>query len=180
MTRPFHAVNILTGIKEARVMEDGRTCAELIKKAKHPLLIVGPRILVESLGEKRLVDYALDLASAADIPICATAHTKKTLLEKGCTPDCSYDLVEIVNSLKKKEWQGVRGEGTHDLVLFLGFRTDLEEACLSTLKHYAPHLKTMTIDRFYYPNANYSSANIRKDEKWKDLLEETILNLREN
>jgi acetyl-CoA decarbonylase/synthase complex subunit epsilon len=63
--------------------------------------------------------------------------------------------------------------------MFLGFRTDLGEQGLSTLKHFAPHLKTMTLCKFYYPNASYSLPNIRKDEKWKELLDNLIAKLKE-
>ena len=159
MSRSYHGVNMIVGVKEARVLETGKKAADLVKKAKHPLLVIGARVLDEELASRLLVDISLDLATAADIPICATSHTKKTLVEKGNVPDCSYELVEIVNSLKKEEWQGVRGEGAHDLVLFQGIRADLEGTCLSTLKHFAPHLKTMTIDKFFYPHADYSTPN---------------------
>lgn len=171
---PFHAVNVFTGIKAARTVKDGADYAELIKKAKRSLLVVGPRCLNGSLGGKSLLDWALEISGAADIPICATAHTQKDLLEKGYTPECSYDIIEILSSLKNPEWQGVKGEGNHDLVLFFGIRTDLANAGLSTLKHYAPHLKTMTLDNYYFPQANYSMPNILKEKKWQEFLDKMI------
>ncbi|MEJ2740888.1 MAG: carbon monoxide dehydrogenase beta subunit family protein, partial [Dehalococcoidia bacterium] len=68
----------------------------------------------------------------------------------------------------------VKGEGNHDLVLFLGIRTDLATQGLSTLKHFAPHLKTMTLCKYYYPHASYSLTNYRKDDKWKEFLDTLI------
>jgi len=50
---------------------------------------------------------------------------------------------------------------------------------LSTLKHYARHLKTMTLCKYYYPHASYSLPNL-KDGKWKEFLESLITNLKEN
>jgi acetyl-CoA decarbonylase/synthase complex subunit epsilon len=86
--------------------------------------------------------------------------------------DCVYDVVEVVNALKDPEWKGARGEGNHDLVIFFGVRSDFQEQCLSVLKHFAyKHLKTMTLDRYYFPHANFSLNNVRKDEKWKGFLE---------
>ncbi|GAG03392.1 unnamed protein product, partial [marine sediment metagenome] len=108
-----------------------------------------------------------------------TAHTKKKLLELGVEPASSYDIIEILNHLKDPEWQGVNKEGNHDLVMFLGIRTDLGEQGLSTLKHYAPHLKSMTLCKYYYPHANYSLPNFRKDAQWKEFLEKLITNLKE-
>jgi acetyl-CoA decarbonylase/synthase complex subunit epsilon len=180
MVMPFHKVNVPTGTKFARLVEDGAVYAELIKKAQRPLLIVGPRCLRESLDGKLLLDWAIEIAQTAGIPICATAHTKKGLLERGIPPECSYDIIEILNSLKNDRWRGVKGEGNHDLVVLIGSRSDLASAGLSTLKHYASHLKTMTVDKYYYPNADYSSPNFIKDKKWVEFLRAMIDNLAQN
>ena len=175
---PFHRVNVLTGIKAARIIEDPSEYAAFIQKAKRPLLILGPLLCEWSLDGKLLIDYALEIAKAADIPICATAHVKAKLTELGVTPDSVYDAVEIANALKDPDWRGVRKEGNHDLVLFFGIRSDLAEQTLSVLKHFAPHLKTMTLCKFYYPNANYYLPNFRKDKQWKAFLEDLIADLK--
>jgi len=175
---PFHRVNVMTGIKAARVIEDPSQYADFIQKAKRPLLVLGPLLSEWSLDGKLVIDYALEIAKAANIPICATAQVKAKLTELGVTPDSVYDAVEIANALKDPDWRGVRKEGNHDLVLFFGIRTDLAEQTLSVLKHFAPHLKTMTLCKFYYPNANYSLPNFRKDEKWKAFLEDLIADLK--
>ncbi|TET45036.1 MAG: CO dehydrogenase/acetyl-CoA synthase complex subunit epsilon [Dehalococcoidia bacterium] len=175
---PFHRVNVLTGIKAARIIEDPSEYAAFIQKAKRPLLILGPLLSEWSLDGKLLIDYALEIAEAADIPICATAHVKAKLTELGVTPDTVYDAVEIANALKDPDWRGVKKEGNHDLVLFFGIRSDLAEQTLSVLKHFAPHLKTMTLCKFYFPNANYSLPNFRKDKQWKAFLEDLIADLK--
>ena len=174
---PFHHVNILTGTKSARLIEDAGEYAHLIKRAKRPLLVIGPRTLTMYLDGKLLLEYAVDIAQTLDIPICATAHTQKKLIELGVEPASNYDIIEILNRLKEPEWKGVKGEGNHDLVMFLGIRTDLAEQGLSTLKHFAPHLKTMTLCKYYYPHASYSLTNL-KDGKWKEFLEALIANLK--
>ncbi len=179
ITLPYHHVNTLTGTKAARLIEEPGEYAHLIKRAKRPLLVIGPRTLTMSLDGRLLLEYAIDIAKALNIPICATAHTKKKLLELGVEPDSSYDIIEILNHLKDPGWQGVKKEGNHDLVMFLGIRTDLGEQGLSTLKHFAPHLKTMTLCKYFYPNASYSLPNFRKDDKWKEFLETMIANLKD-
>ena len=179
ITLPYHRVNVLTGTKAARIIEDAEEYAHLIKRARRPLLVLGPRILTMTLDGRLLAEYAVDIANSIDIPICATAHTNKKLLELGVEPASTYDITEIINHLKDPEWQGVKKEGNHDLVMFLGIRTDFATQALSTLKHYAPHLKTMTLCKYYYPNANYSLPNFRKDAQWKEFLEKLITNLKE-
>lgn len=168
---PYHRVNILTGTRTAALVEDPKEYARLIKKAQRPLLVLGPKLLSINLGDRLLLDYALEFAKISKIPICATAQVVSKLKEKGITPDSEYDLVEIINALRRPDWKGVKGEGNHDLVLFFGIRTDLAEQGLSVLKHFAPHLKTMTLCKYFYPHADYSLPNIRKDEKWKEFLE---------
>jgi acetyl-CoA decarbonylase/synthase complex subunit epsilon len=177
MPNPRHLVNILTGVKGAQEMKEAAPLVKIIKKAARPLLVIGPQALEVQVNGRPFIEYLVELARAGKIPICATAHTKKKLLELGVTPESTYDLIEIINSLKDPAWKGVKGEGCHDLVLFGGVRTDLGNQGLSALKHFAPHLKTMTLCKYYYPHANFSLPNYRKNEEWKALLEELIKGL---
>jgi acetyl-CoA decarbonylase/synthase complex subunit epsilon len=178
MPQPHHLINILTGVKGAQEMKDPQPLAQIIKRAARPLLVIGAQALEQSIGGRSFIEYLVEIAQAGKIPICATAHTKKRLLELGITPESSYDLLEIINSLKDPLWKGVKGEGCHDLVIFGGVRTDLGNQGLSTLKHFAPHLKTMTLCKYYYPNAAFSLPNFRKDEEWKAFLEALIAALK--
>ena len=177
-TVPLHRVNVLTGIKSARQIEDAAEYGKLIKKAKRPLLVLGPLLVKGSLDGRLLMEYAFEIAKSASIPICATAHVKGKMIEAGVKPDSEYDVVEIINALKDPDWIGVKKEGNHDLVIFFGIRSDFAEQGLSVLKHFAPHLKTMTLCKFYFPNADYSLPNIRKDEQWKEFLETLISDLK--
>ena len=158
MVMPLHRVNVLTGTKSAKVIEDASEYAALIKKAKRPLLVLGPK-LTESIEGKLLLDFALEIAKTANIPTCSTAHIKGKMKELGVKPDIEYDVVEIVNHLKDQAWHGVKKEGNHDLVIFFGIRSDLGNQGLSSLKHFAPHLKTMTLCKYVFPHADYSLPN---------------------
>jgi acetyl-CoA decarbonylase/synthase complex subunit epsilon len=125
---PRHRVNVLTGLKSAKLIEDPAEYADLIKKAKRPLLVVGP-LLLASMGDgKSLMQYALDIAKTGSIPICATAQTRGKMVELGVEPECVYDVVEIVNALKDPSWQGVKKEGNHDLVMILATRAFLRSS----------------------------------------------------
>jgi len=179
MVTPFHRVNVLTGVKSAIILDGAAEYAALIKQAKRPLLVLGPKLLDEKLGGKLLLEWALEIAKATSLPICATAHVKGKLVPLGVKPESELDAVEIVNHLKDPKWQGVKKEGNHDLVIFFGFRTDFGNQSLSVLKHFAPHLKTMTLCKYVFPNADYSLPNFRKDEDWQTFLEELISGLKE-
>ncbi len=176
MRTPFFKVNVLTGLKGAKVMEDPKVCADIIKKAKRPLLVIGPRAVEHYIGDQLHLEYCLRLARQAGLPICATAHVKKKMVELGTLPDSVYDIIEIVHHLKFQDWKGVKKEGNHDLVIFSGVRCDLAEQGLSTLKHFAPHLKTMALCRFSHPNADYALP-ILNAEQWKNYWNDLLRNL---
>jgi acetyl-CoA decarbonylase/synthase complex subunit epsilon len=178
MVIPLHRVNVLTGTKSGIAIDSAQDYADLICRAKRPLLVIGPLLLASLPDGKLLLEYALDIAKAAGIPICATAQTKGKIVELGVQPDCVYDVVEIINALKDPDWKGVKKEGNHDLVIFFGIRADLGNQGLSTLKHFAPHLKTMTLCKHYFPHANYSLPNFKKDTDWQEFLEKLIANLK--
>ena len=74
---PYHSVNTMTGTKYARLIEDPGEYAHLIKRATRPLLVIGSWALTRSLAGKLVIDYAVEIAKTLNIPICATAHTKK-------------------------------------------------------------------------------------------------------
>lgn len=177
MVMPYYKVNVLVGTKAAKVIADPAEGAAIIDKAKNPLYVLGEEVIATPVGDKLLIDFALEIAKARDIPICATAHVKKKMLELGVKPDSVYDIIEIVHFLKDKEWSGVRGKGYHDLVLFTGVRCDLAERGLSTLKHFAPHLKTFAICRRSHPNADFAVPVLVKVDKWREYLEELIRTL---
>lgn len=177
MVMPYYKVNVLTGTKAAKVISDPAEGAAIINKAKNPLYVFGPEVIATPVGDRLLIDYALEIAKARDIPICATAHVKRKMLELEVMPDCTYDIIEIVHFLKDKEWSGVRDKGYHDLVLFTGVRCDLAERGLATLKHFAPHLKTFAVCRRSHPNADFAVPVIIKGGKWCEYLEGLIVAL---
>jgi len=180
MTSPYYRVNTARYTKVARVIGEPADWAHLIKAAKRPLFVIGPQTLEHKIGEKLHLEHCLEPAKAANVPVCATAHTKKRISELGVTPESSYDTVEIINAPKDQNWEGVRQEGNHDLVIFSGIRCDFVERGRATLKHFAPHLKTMALCRYGHPNADYVLPITRDDKRWKEFLEGLIAALREH
>ena len=178
MVMPLHRVNVLTGTKGAKVIDNAEEYAAIIKKAQRPLLVLGPRCVELKLDGKAVIEYGVEIAKVRNIPICATSQVKGKLTEMGVKPESTLEVVEIINRLKDPEWKGLKKEGNHDLVIFLGFRTDLGNQGLSTLKHFAPHLKTMTLCKYVYPNADYSLPNFRKDAQWKTFMDSLLENVK--
>lgn len=154
---------VIAGPKQALLVTP-ETAEMMIEKAKRPLLVIGPLI-----NDSPAQGLSTKIAAKWDIPIVSTGDAFKSLREAGVTSR-AYGLVEIVNLLKDPDWEGVNGEGQHDLVIFIGVIYYMGSQGLSTLKHFAPHVTTLTLCRFFHSNADASFPNM-KDEQWIKYLE---------
>jgi acetyl-CoA decarbonylase/synthase complex subunit epsilon len=159
----------IAGPKKALVITKPEVVAAMIKKAKHPILIVGHKAAEIELGDKNLIDYMIELAKKANIPVVATAHMIREFLKRGYTPAGWMPAVDIGNRLTDPEWSGLDGKGPYDLALFVGLPYYMEWTILSGLKHFAPNLKTVTLDNVYHPHANSSFPNISEKVWMKNL-----------
>jgi acetyl-CoA decarbonylase/synthase complex subunit epsilon len=149
----------------------GDVVAKLIKGAKRPLLVVGGEALREKWGGKLLIDFVAELAKAG-VPVVATAHTYKALRERGVEPAAIMTVADVTNRLQDPSWS-VDGKGVHDLAIFVGISYQLQSQMLSTLKHFATHLRTISLDRYFHPNATFSMPNLKQDE-WEQVLNNVI------
>ncbi len=149
---------VIAGPKQALLVTP-ETAEMMLQKAKRPLMVIGPLI-----NDSPVQTLATQIAEKWNIPIVSTGDAFKSLNEAGVSSK-SYGVVEIVNLLKDQDWKGINGEGNHDLVIFIGVIYYIGSQGLSTLKHFAPHLKTLTICKFFHSNADASFPNM-KDEEW--------------
>jgi acetyl-CoA decarbonylase/synthase complex subunit epsilon len=132
----------------------------MIKKAKHPILVVGHKVAEIDLEDRKLIDFIVDFAQKTKIPVVATAHTVSEFLKRSYRPAGWMPAVDIGNRLVDPEWKGIDGKGQHDLALFVGLPYYMELTILSGLKHYASNLKTVTLDNVYHSHASWSFPNI--------------------
>lgn len=154
---------VIAGPKQALLVTP-ETAEMMLKKAKRPLMIMGPLV-----KDSPVLPLAVQIAEKWNIPLVSTGDMFKTL--NGADIESKpYGVVEIVNLLKDPDWEGINGEGQHDLVLFIGVIYYIGSQGLSTLKHFAPHLKTLTLCKFFHSNADASFPNM-KDEEWIKYLE---------
>lgn len=144
----------------------------LIQSASRPLLIVGAKLLDIEVRGRKLIDYAIELGRKG-VHVVTTAHVIGEFLRRNYSPDASMPLANITDRLKDIDWKGVDGEGRYDLVVFLGFHYYLESQMLSTLKHFAPSIRRISLDREFQPNAEFSFPNLNEDI-WKEELERIV------
>ncbi len=150
---------------------NSKVAVDLIRKAKRPLLIVGAESTEVEVKGRKLIDYAVELSKR--VPVLTTAHIIGEFLKRGCQPQGSMPLSNITDRLRDAGWMGLDGKDHYDLVIFMGIHYYFESQMLSTLKHFAPTVKTVSLDRGYQPNANFSFPNLR-EEDWREELEKIV------
>lgn len=146
-------------------MKEPAQLAKILKKAERPLIVVGALAdQIEVYDGKTLLDLLIELGQK--IPIVATSNISKAFLDKGYKPAAIMTAVNITNRLSDPEWKGLDGKGPYDVVVYTGMTIYLELQMLSRLKNYT-NIKTISLERFFIPNASIGLANLKVD-KWKE------------
>ena len=150
-----------------------KMAALTIKQSKRPLFIIGS--LLNNIPEE-ITKKSIKIAEKSKITVVATGGSNLALDKIGFKPDYTMGVVEIINHLKDPLWDGFDGKGNYDLVFFIGVPYYLGSQGLSTLKNFAPHIKTLTLCRFMHPNADASFPNMSYEEwlEWLSELEESL------
>ncbi len=166
----------IAGPTKALVITKPEVVVAMVKKAKRPLLVVGHEVAETEIGEKRLLDYSIRISQEGKIPLVATAHIVGEFVKKGFQPAASMPAVDIANRLVDPEWKGLDGNGQYDLAVFMGITYYMEWVIFSGLKHFGQNLKTISLDRYYHPNASWSFPNLPVQD-WAQNLEVIVTKL---
>jgi acetyl-CoA decarbonylase/synthase complex subunit epsilon len=159
----------VAGPSKANVIPKPEVFTAMLKRAKRPILIAGHRTVEVTEGEPT-IDATIRIAKAANIPLVATAHTVGQFIKRDFQPAAFMPAVDIANRLVDPAWKGLDGQGQYDLAIFTGIPYYLEWLLLSGLKHFAPSLKTISMDRFYHPQASWSFGNVSLKD-WNSYLQ---------
>jgi acetyl-CoA decarbonylase/synthase complex subunit epsilon len=149
----------IAATKKANPITKPEVAVAIIKRAARPILIVGSNATERSMEGKQLIEYLINFAKASKVPVVATAHMVGEFLKRGYQPAGFMSAMDIGNRLVDPAWQGIDGKGHPDLALFVGLPYYMEALILSGLKHFAPNLKTITLDNMHHPHASWSFPN---------------------
>jgi acetyl-CoA decarbonylase/synthase complex subunit epsilon len=150
----------IPGPKKAAVISKPAVIDSMVKRSKHPVMIIGHLAAETPVNDKTMVDYLISLARTRNISIIATGDTNRELMSRGYTSAFILPAVEAGHRLTDPEWKGMDEKGPYDLAIFAGLPYAMEWTILSGLKHFAPHVKTLALDGKYQPHASFSFANI--------------------
>jgi acetyl-CoA decarbonylase/synthase complex subunit epsilon len=154
----------IAATKKANPITKPEVAVAMIKRAARPILVVGSNATERWMEGKQLIDYLIDFAKTSKVPVVATAHMVSEFLKRGYEPAGFMNAMDIGNRLVDPSWQGLDGKGHPDLAMFIGLPYYMEALILSGLKHFAPDLKTMTLDNLFHPHASWSYPNASLEE----------------
>ncbi len=143
------------GIRQAQVVTPEHA-ARIIAQAQNPLMIIGSECEIRLPSGMRIIDYAIEIAKIKNIPIIVTTGIIKEVRE--VYENCRHMfLMEIFRKLINPNWN-LNGK-PHDLAIFIGHIYYMISHLLTATRHFAKHLKTLSLDRYYQPNVNFSLQN---------------------
>lgn len=161
--QPWQTAEV-TSTKRARIINTVNVAVELIQKAARPILVVGSKVVDVEFNGKRMIDYVIELANTAGIPVVSTAHVVREFLKRNFKPAAVMSLMEIGSRIVDRSWIGVDGNGYHDMVLFIGLPYYMSYEILSALKNFATKTETINLDNMYNPQATWSLPNLNEKE----------------
>ena len=176
MAYPYQKAN-MPGPEVGVPVTDPVSLANILKKSKNILILIGALSADEQFNDKTYADVLLEIGKKLNASINATAGAYKYFSEKGKADNITnIPLINITDRLRDKTWINLKGKGEkYDLVIVGGFLIYYVSQTLSTLKNYSEY-RTVSLDRYYHPNARFSLPNLEKKE-WIEFLETTISKL---
>src|SRR3989304_6728873 len=99
----------ISATKKANPINKPEVAVAMIKRAQHPILVVGSNATERWMEGKQLIDYLIDFAKASKVQVVATAHMVGEFLKRGYEPAGLMSVIVIGNRLVDPEWQGLDG-----------------------------------------------------------------------
>jgi len=176
MAYPYQKAN-MPGPEVGVSIKDPVSIANILKKAKNILIIIGAKSVEEQFNDKLYADVLLDIGQSLKATIIATAGAYKYFSEQGKAEGIvNMPLINITDRLRDSNWINLKGKGDkYDLIIVGGFLIYYVSQTLSTLKNYSEY-RTVSLDRYYHPNARFSLPNLEKEE-WIKLIDAVISKL---
>jgi acetyl-CoA decarbonylase/synthase complex subunit epsilon len=169
----------IAGPKNANIFPNADVAANMISKAKRPLLVIGSESVKMKTGDGDLIDSAIRAMKNPKISVVATAHLISEFRKRGFNKAHSMSLFVLGKKLSDPKWKGFENNGNYDMVIFAGFPYYMEWLLESGLKNFAMKLRTVSLDRTYQPNAQWSLGWMPVPD-WQESIEKIISRLEED
>ncbi len=141
----------------------------MLRRAKRLLIVVGGAVLEEEYLKVGMPNTICRIAEKTNATLAISPGVFKAFQHHDGVK-YAVNVEGIVERLKDESWMGFDGKGRYDFTVFVGGFYPFQSMMLSTLKHFAPKVRTIAIDRYYHPNAEFSFDNLSY-EQWREGLE---------
>ncbi|MHA1728198.1 MAG: CO dehydrogenase/acetyl-CoA synthase complex subunit epsilon [Promethearchaeota archaeon] len=170
MSKPYQKAN-LPGPEVGVSIPDPITIVNIINKSSKILMVIGAESVNKQIGDKTYADVLLEIGIKLKADIISTGSAHKYLADKENAEELVImPLINITDRLRDPKWINLDGKGDkYDLIIFGGFLIYYVSQILSTLRNYTEY-RTVSLDRYYHPNARFSLPNLEKDE-WVEYLD---------
>jgi acetyl-CoA decarbonylase/synthase complex subunit epsilon len=163
----------IPGPTRAQVVVKPEILVTMIEKAKRPMIVIGHEAVEIRVGENTPLDYAIRISEINKIPSVATGHVVIEFIKRNRRPTAFMSAIDIANRLVDSAWKGLDDKGQYDLVMFIGYPYQLGWILFSSIKNFNHNIQTISLDRYYHPNASFSFPNLSV-ENWARSLEAVI------
>ena len=146
--------------------------AKCLKEDKNILLLTGALCDNMEIGEKRLVEYAGEIAELAGIPVAATGNTIAALVERDIKTKKVF-AGNVINYMRAEKWEDPIAPERPETLVFIGYYPSFLNMMLSTLKG----KKTICLDNVALEEVTLSPPDMNIDD-WGKFLNEIINELK--
>jgi acetyl-CoA decarbonylase/synthase complex subunit epsilon len=154
----------IAATKKANPIQKPEIAVAMIQRATRPIIIAGSNLTERFMEGRPAIDFIIDLAKVSNVPVIATAHMVGEFIKRGYYPASFMNAMDIGQRVVDPTWMGLDGKGHPDLVIMVGMPYYMQALILSGLKHFAPTLRTMTLDNMYHVHASWSFPNASLEE----------------
>jgi acetyl-CoA decarbonylase/synthase complex subunit epsilon len=163
----------IAGPKKANIFPNPDVAYSMINKAKRPLMVVGSNSLNVITKDGDLIDSVIRIMKNPKISVVATGHLVGEFKKRGKDDVNSMSIFVLGNKLRNPGWNGFDGNGSYDVVIFIGFSYYVEWLVESGLKSFAQEIRTISLDKSYQPNSEWSLGWM-SEQDWKEALDRII------
>lgn len=168
----------IAGPLSANIFPNEEVAAKMISKAKRILFVVGAESTLKETKDGDIIDSVIRVMKNKKVTVVATGHLVGEFRKRGVEDAHSQSLFVLGKYLSEPDWEGFDGKGSYDSVVFIGYAYYMEWLVQSGLKNFANKLRTISLDRTYQPNAQWSLGWMPEPD-WKKAIEVIVSSLEE-
>lgn len=168
----------IAGPTKANIFPNADVAANMISKAKRILFVVGSESVNKETNDGDIIDSVIRAMKNRKVNVVATGHMVSEFRKRGIETANSMAIFVLGKHLSDPAWMGFDGEGPYDMVVFMGYIYYMEWLVESGLKNFATKLRTVSLDRTYQPNAQWSLGWMPEPD-WKEAINVIVSKLEE-